>query len=254
MKRIPRCARLACLILVAACGDAPTLVEKASSLQFVLPSSDSYDKPPVDTSSRIVPLDSRELLGASDGARMSNVTANATTDVSPLLRNLRTTASFGMGPATPFALVEGTMEFLGTSGEQTVFAELLTLGGELLTRTQVFYQSGIAFQWYQMSSQVRIQLSANCGYALTGQTGHKASTNTQSAFPYLPPTILTVADNSNGNQSKLEPCKSTIETVTGTGGQGDTQITQSWYLCTWSVWYDAGGVEIRREFLGCVPI
>ena len=145
------------------------------------------------------------------------------------------------------------MDFLGTSGEQTVFAELLALGGELLTRTQTFYQADVAFKWYSMNSQVRIQLSQDCGYALTGQTGHKAMTQTQGLFPNVPPTILTVADNSNGNQSKLEPCKSTIQTVTG-GGTGDTQITQSWYLCTWSVWYSASGVEIYREFLSCTPI
>lgn len=265
MTHTPR--RFACLVIlctaVAACGDrAPlaSVVDRnpgvATPLQFTLPTDDVLAAGRLDGGSRVTPLDASPVPNGTsrlgDAATGSPTAYASTTAEQSIIRNPRTRAFFMKANGATVAVGEGYMEFFATRAEQSTNVSVSTTSGGLLSATQQDSFGQPFPLWDTMVTYARIPLSRDCGYNVIASTNHKA----WQAFllPSFSEFGHTYATTYSG-LDQLPACPTTIQTTTGTGGEGDSRIVDSqWQVCYWLVWYDTNGVELWRDFLYCTAI
>lgn len=255
----------ACLVAiaaVAACADTLSsglTRTSAVPLQFTLPNAAALSAPRIDMRVSSRPVSRPHDLGGN--ATTSSLTAVGSTATTAglsepvTIRGPETKAYFYPYNGGYVAIAEGYMTYFGNRAQHTTSATVATPSGSLLNATEITADSHLLPLWRGFQSFARIPIVGNCGFSVMGSTAHKAWY--QSPFPGtdVSSEFATAHEHSSSALQTLAPCPPQIKTTTGTGGEGDSRLTDtSWTICYWLVWYDGTGAEISRELLYCRPL
>lgn len=255
------CLTIAAVVL-AGCNDAAPLAavadtppRHAADLSLVLPEGDALKGQYIDGGTTATPLSPNG--GPGDIASRDSSPAGARTtfasqaDDNAIITNATTKAFFMKANGGTVAVGEGYMQFFATNAENRTGVSVSTPSGGLLNATQTGGFSQIIPTWQTLVTYARLPLTGDCGYSVLASTDHRA----WQTFPFPPFSVFgnAVANSYSGLES-LPACPTGIA-ITGTGGEGDSRITDSqWQICYWLVWYDSTGVELYREFLYCTTL
>lgn len=251
------------VVALAGCSDSAPLASAvdahartAGDLPLVVPATSALTSRSLDGGSVVTALDSQPAssrVTPSFGSSFDSVSVFSSefTDAA-IIQYPTTRAYFMRANGATVAIGEGSMRFFANRAEQSVSVTVSTPSGGLLNATQLDAFSATIPAWYDMVTYARIPLAGDCGYSVTAATNHKA----WHRFPFPPFTefghdfALSMA-----GLDQLPACPTQIKTTTGTGGEGDSRITDSqWQICYWLVWYDSNGVELWRDFLYCTTL
>lgn len=264
---IPSFRRLASIASLAAalagCSDSAPIASAVSAparaatdLQLVIPASGVLTSRRLDGGSTVTLLDSQPAssrVTRSLGSGFDSVAtfSSAFTDAA-IIQYPTSRAYFMSANGSMIAIGEGSMRFLANRAEQAVSVSVSTPTGSLLNATQFDAFAASLPAWYDMVTYARVPIAGDCGYSALASTTHKA----WHQFPLPPFTEFGHAfASSMSGADQLPACPTQIKTTTGTGGEGDSRITDSqWQICYWLVWYDSNGVELWRDFLYCTTM
>lgn len=259
--------RVACVAAVAVIGigcsertplASPTIasLNSATDLPLIIPSSDLLATPRVDGRTVVIPFDSSRVRdGAADRGTATAAGHTGAANVSEdwaIIRYARSRAYFTQANGVTVAGGEGSMDYFGTHGQNATTVTVSTPTGSLTSATKTGSHSEPYPWWNTLVTHALVPLAGNCGYVAMASTNHKA----WQLFPLPPFSVFGEAfDDSNSSPESLPACPTQIKTTTGTGGEGDSRITDSqWQVCYWLVWYDSNGVELWRDFLYCTTL
>lgn len=264
---IPYFRRLASMtslaVALAGCSDSAPLAaavdvpaRSATDLPLVVPVTSVLTTRSLDGGSTVAAVDSlpapsRATRSLGSSFDSLSVASSEFTDAA-IIQYATTRAYFMRANGATVAIGEGSMRFLANRAEQAVSVTVSTPSGSLLNATQFDAFAATLPAWYDMVTYARIPLAGDCGYSVTASTNHKA----WHRFPFPPFTEFghDFALSMSG-LDQLPACPTQIKTTTGTGGEGDSRITDSqWQVCYWLVWYDSNGVELWRDFLYCTTL
>ena len=240
MSRSTPCARVvACLLAttLAACSDPVDVAPPARPLDFTLPHAGALAAPAVDREQRVIP---GHAAGDDSSASPDLVRGDF------LITGQRTEFAFVDSP-TPMAVARASMRHFGSKGTNAITMYLRSPDDRVLTLSQTFTNSSLLPMWQLFESVMRVPVGP-CGYSGTAATEHRTS-----SFAVPPSTLEVMVANASsaGVPAAQSPCRSDLVTSGGGGPKSGLTDENTWYLCTWEVWYDALGNEVARRFLYC---